>query len=833
MGVSQATGEGDRMPKMKRLVGAFLVLVTTISLTLVVAPAASAAPVGAGTYENTSSAIVFSSGWSTLTSSKDSGGSHANSWLAGATATFVFSGTSIQWISRKTAASGINDVYIDGVKVASVDRYSATGSFKQVVFQKSTLSSGTHTIRIVNTGARNSSATGTGVAVDAFVVSNPVGVGTYENTNSAVRYTGSWSTNSSTKDSGGSHASSYGASSSATLQFTGPTIQWISRKTPTGGINEVYIDGVKVGTVDRYDASGLFQQVVFQAGNLSAGTHTITIKNTNTKNASSTGTSIALDSFRVLSSVTPVGVGTYQNDNANISYSGGWTTNFSTYDSGGSHANSYSSAASASLVFTGTSVQWISRKTPASGINEVYIDGAKVATVDRYSPTGQFQQILYQTTTLAPGTHTITIKNTGSRNPNSTGTGVLVDAILVPVDTRPDPVTGLAVRQVTTGIAISWEPVTGSNLRELQLQRALGPTGAFSTIATLPTTATSYVHSNVAGPETYRYRVIVVDAVGRQSSAASKGTVLPTPAPPAYLGSDECPTATTTVDNVTELEAALAGASPGDVIRVANGTYVGHFVIEVDATADSPVWVCGSGSTILSGNGPSDGGGTAVLAARDSAHVILTGMTVTSSLKGVTVDNSSFVTLSDLVVENIGEEGIHLRSNTTDSVVAGSTVRFTGLSEAQYGEGVYVGSHNSNWCTYSACDPDRSDRNTITDNTITDTGAEAIDIKEGSADGIVSWNHIVRTLSTDRNIVVRGNGWLVADNTGTATSDQSAIRLDTPPIDGYGIGNVVSRNSWVMSGGTMVFAVRNANTVTCNNSLTGSASAMTNLTCQP
>ena len=151
-------------------------------------------------------------------------------------------------MSRKTSASGINDVYIDGRKVATVDRYSSSAKYQQKVFEVTDLSDGKHTITVRNTGQKNAAASGTGLTLDAFIVGvpeaqptpDPVGAGVWENDASAIVYEGSnWSTGSSSFDSGGSNATAYGASGAVSLTFTGPAVSWGSRKTSWSGINEV------------------------------------------------------------------------------------------------------------------------------------------------------------------------------------------------------------------------------------------------------------------------------------------------------------------------------------------------------------------------------------------------------------------------------------------------------------------------------------------------------------------------------------------------------------------------------------------------------------------
>lgn len=100
----------------------------------------------------------------------------------GSSQTFTFSGTSIKWIADTCFNGGMADVYLDGQLAAhDVDDYSpadAPGAvpsvgcvFQQVLFSRSGLAPGQHTIQIVVTGDHNpASAAPYYVYSDAFAV---------------------------------------------------------------------------------------------------------------------------------------------------------------------------------------------------------------------------------------------------------------------------------------------------------------------------------------------------------------------------------------------------------------------------------------------------------------------------------------------------------------------------------------------------------------------------------------------------------------------------------------------------------------------------------------
>ena len=88
--------------------------------------------------------------------------------MAGATASFKFTGTSVSWIGcQKGSAGGVADVFIDGVFQAQVNlnqNYPIEG-YQMTVFRKDGLPYGPHTLMI-----KVVSTSGSYVVVDAFDV---------------------------------------------------------------------------------------------------------------------------------------------------------------------------------------------------------------------------------------------------------------------------------------------------------------------------------------------------------------------------------------------------------------------------------------------------------------------------------------------------------------------------------------------------------------------------------------------------------------------------------------------------------------------------------------
>lgn len=267
------------------------------------------------------------------------------------------------------------------------------------------------------------------VALPAPVVP---GAGTYQNDSAFVTTQGTWSTLSSAADSGGSVGYSNSVGAAAFLRF-GHGVSWVSRLSPSSGINEVVVDGAVVATVDRYSPTTRAGVTVWTSGPLRAGEHTVTIRRGTAKNPAATGSTLVLDAFVVTSGPPPAlpGAGTYENGSAAITTVGTWATLSSTADSGGSISYSSTAGASATLRFRGTRVRWVGRLTPSSGINEVLLDGVQVATVDCYSDVTRSARPVWTSAALPAGDHTVTIRRGSTRNPAATGATLILDAFVV------------------------------------------------------------------------------------------------------------------------------------------------------------------------------------------------------------------------------------------------------------------------------------------------------------------------------------------------------------------------------------------------------------------
>jgi|GEM_PF-1476513 len=85
---------------------------------------------------------------------------------AGSTTEYTFNGTSIVWYGVKGSDHGKADVYIDGILDSTVDLYQETRSVQSLIYSKTGLPSGVHTIKIIVRNDRNPLASNNYVEVD-------------------------------------------------------------------------------------------------------------------------------------------------------------------------------------------------------------------------------------------------------------------------------------------------------------------------------------------------------------------------------------------------------------------------------------------------------------------------------------------------------------------------------------------------------------------------------------------------------------------------------------------------------------------------------------------
>ncbi len=226
--------------------------------------------------------------WRTVLTSSAHGGRLIKDRTPGAWTTFTFTGSSIAWYSMKGPDQGIARVTIDGVDKGTFDNYRSSPQWR--VRRSWGLANGTHTIRILALGKKNTKATNYYVSVDAF------GVGTTLYANPSVIT--SWRSHSTSLASGGKASQDRSSGANVYYRFRGTGIDWRTLLGPDQGMAKVYIDGVYKGLFDNYASSAKGYTRAFRG--LSNAVHEIRIVVAGKKRSASKNYTVSVDSWRVI-----------------------------------------------------------------------------------------------------------------------------------------------------------------------------------------------------------------------------------------------------------------------------------------------------------------------------------------------------------------------------------------------------------------------------------------------------------------------------------------------------------------------------------------------------
>ena len=369
--------------------------------------------------QESDAAVTLSPGWTPSDGRFGwSGGTAKQTGLAGETASFTFTGTSVTWIGRRSTSSGIALVRVDGGPPTEVNLYAQFFEVRTPVLTLHGLSDGRHTLTIEVTGRKDPRASSSVVVVDAFGVQAPI-VSHLQETDPDVSFSAGWMHLDNGQWSGGGVRSGSDpaiggarvtetAGASVTLKFRGTAISWIGYRGPDAGIARVQLDGRVIREVNLYSKSQKVQEVVFTASGLADAPHTLTIEATGGKDAASTAARVVVDAFDVMKPGRR-----FEDSHPAITYTGEWTDdNVNRTWSEGVAAKTDQPGARATFSFTGTSVSFIGCEKSSIGSARIYIDGAFVKLVNMNRPVGieGYQRTIFRADGLTNGPHTLTIE---------------------------------------------------------------------------------------------------------------------------------------------------------------------------------------------------------------------------------------------------------------------------------------------------------------------------------------------------------------------------------------------------------------------------------------
>ncbi|MCL2163059.1 MAG: Ig-like domain-containing protein [Oscillospiraceae bacterium] len=200
---------------------------------------------------------------------------------------------------------------------------------------------------------------------------------------------------------------------SFSVKFKGENVKWFGGAGPDGGMAEVWIDGVKVGTADTYSAAAE-RVLLFELNGLASGMdHTFRVVVSPDGNILSSGNVIRSDFVDFTASAGET------IDDSNLSrivYNNLWGGNIGSSAGSGygyyNNTHSYTNVANAAadFVFTGDSVEVQLTRDGNRGNALIYLDGVLQATIDTTGPgTGSGNKALYDISNLDLAPHRLTV----------------------------------------------------------------------------------------------------------------------------------------------------------------------------------------------------------------------------------------------------------------------------------------------------------------------------------------------------------------------------------------------------------------------------------------
>jgi len=352
---------------------------------------AAANILGAGKYDETGEALLFTTNWYTYNGS----GPYANtlhfSISAGEYAQFSFNGEQFAVNYTQMDGRGLVDVYVDGTKAATINE-GGPGSWQQTWISEP-LVAGTHTVRLVH-------ASGIVVDIDAIQIiatATVLSAGKYDDEAPGLLYSTNWYIYSGSGPYNDTLHFAFSPGESVQFTFSGSQFVLTYTQMADRALVDVYIDGMKVATIGE-SGTGAWQQT-WISDPLSAGTHNVKLVQ-----ASSSGV-VDIDAIQILAAANILQPGSYDDANAAWFYSTYWFT----YAGPGPYAETlhFSINPKDLAVVSVSGTQFTLTYTAMSdrGTMDVYVDGAKVATVNENGTDG-WQQT-WTSGVLAAGTHTL------------------------------------------------------------------------------------------------------------------------------------------------------------------------------------------------------------------------------------------------------------------------------------------------------------------------------------------------------------------------------------------------------------------------------------------
>ena len=237
---------------------------------------------------------------------------------------------------------------------------------------------------------------------------------------------------------------------------------------------------------------------------------------------------------------------------------------------------------------------------------------------------------------------------------------------------------------------------------------------------------------------------------------------------------------------VAQIKAAMADARPGDEIIIAAGTYFSDSKVKdgigkfnyfsglADGTAANPIIIRGASSTNLPIlTVPTNLRYVSPIMGITGDYWVIKDLEISHGQRGLILDTANNCKIINVKIHTIDQEGLHLRSSSSNNLVQNCKIYNCGVNSPGYGEGIYVGTDKGQHSTYAP----NCDNNTIEGcNFGPNIKAECIDIKEGTQYTIVrnctfTALGISNINSADAFMDIKGGNTFVYNNTFNADNE--------------------------------------------------------------
>jgi GH25 family lysozyme M1 (1,4-beta-N-acetylmuramidase) len=164
-----------------------------------------------------------------------------------------------------------------GVTSSGLQRSANGGSWTTTALPSAAALAADSSIPIGGTARHHARAGDAKANVSPWLAGTTVRASVYQQSSSAITYTGAWHTTGSSSASGGSVRYATAKGASATFRFTGSSVAWVAAKGSTRGSVWIYVDGAYAASVSLRSSTGQSRAIVFARNWLTVGTHTLKI----------------------------------------------------------------------------------------------------------------------------------------------------------------------------------------------------------------------------------------------------------------------------------------------------------------------------------------------------------------------------------------------------------------------------------------------------------------------------------------------------------------------------------------------------------------------------